>query len=111
MTVLMIAETTGATIAYLTPILAVIAPFISQFVKNRLKLSGDSALVATVVICVITAILGAWATGELFLGGVASQFYLIFTVATLIYKLVITSASVQEALPETLKNPAPTDTV
>ncbi len=105
MTVLMIAETTGATIAYLTPILAVIAPFISQFVKNRLKLSGDSALAATVGICILTAVLGAWATGELFLGGIASQFYLIFTVATLIYKLVISSEPIQTALPTALKNP------
>lgn len=105
MTVLTLIATTGATIAYLTPVLAVIAPFISQLVKNSLKLSGNSALAATVGICVLTAVLGAWATGELMLGGVASQFYLIFTVATLIYKLVISSAPVQSALPSSLKNP------
>jgi hypothetical protein len=89
---------------FLNPVLAVFAPFITQFIKNQLKLTGNGALLLTLVISVGLAIFGAWATGAFVVG--TSAFFLftsIFTASTVIYKMLIKNDSVQAVLPESLK--------
>ena len=103
MIIAMLSMGSDTIMAFLTPILLVVAPFIIQFIKNTLKLQGQGAVLVAFVISIVLAMFGGWATNTLDWSNGAALFAEIFTVSTLIYKFVFPIPIVQESLPETLK--------
>lgn len=104
LTLLFLFQTVETVMTFLNPFLAIAAPFVIQFIKNQLKLTGNGAVLATVGVSVSLAVIGLWVTGGLAAISAATLATTIFTVATLVYKFFITNESVQKALPETFKN-------
>lgn len=100
---LLLFQTATTIVTFLTPVLGIIAPFITQFIKNKLKLQGNGALILTLAISAGLATFGAWSLGMFVLEGGALA-TAIFTASTVIYKFIIANDTVQANLPEFLKN-------
>jgi hypothetical protein len=86
----------GGTETFVMGILGVFGTFITQWIKNYADLNGNKALTLTTVVSIALAVLGALAsdaflddTGALTITSVVNGAFVVFGVATLAYKYLL----------------------
>ena len=71
--------------------LGVAGSFISQAIKKYVGTEGNKALSIVIAVSVALAVGFTWFTGELTSGGVFTGASVVFSIATLVYKWIISS--------------------
>lgn len=78
----------------LSAILGVIGTFVTQLIKRVAGTSGNKALILTIVVSGVLGFISAWSVGSWDSNDIIASSSIVFTLATLAYKTLLSSDAI-----------------